>query len=213
MPRPFRYDRFPSRPRSRAARARWPLFVTTLAWLCAAAAVAQTPTGTPGIPEAMARLNAGDAAGASRILEGVVARSPDNARAWRALGQVARQAGQLDRALQAYVRADFANPFVEPVQIIHEWVGEGINDQFGWIARNIGDVDGDGVNDVVTSAPTKQINGTPAGRLYVYSSRSGRLVWRDGDGHDDLIVGAWQHASGAVSGGRATLFSGQDGRV
>ena len=51
--------------------------------------------------------------------------------------------------------ADFAHPFVEPVKIIREWDGEAANDQFGWIARNMGDVDGDGVSDVVTSAPTK----------------------------------------------------------
>jgi hypothetical protein len=47
-------------------------------------------------------------------------------------------------------RADFDAPFVEPVKIIREWDGEKGNDQFGWIARNIGDVDGDGVPDVVT---------------------------------------------------------------
>src|SRR5262245_60896880 len=38
--------------------------------------------------------------------------------------------------------ADFANAFVEPVTIIREWRGESANDQFGWIARNLGDVDG-----------------------------------------------------------------------
>ena len=54
---------------------------------------------------------------------------------------------------------DFANPFVETVQVIREWNGEGMNDQFGWIARNIGDVDADGVPDVVTSAPTSNVGG------------------------------------------------------
>src|SRR5262249_57579874 len=38
---------------------------------------------------------------------------------------------------------DFTDPFVEPVAILREWDGEAMNDQFGWIARNIGDVDGD----------------------------------------------------------------------
>ena len=51
---------------------------------------------------------------------------------------------------------DFENPFVENVKIIREWDGEGANDQFGWIARSLGDVDGDGVADFVTSAPTQQ---------------------------------------------------------
>jgi hypothetical protein len=73
--------------------------------------------------------------------------------------------------------ADFADPFVEPVKIIHEWVGEGGNDQFGWIARSIGDVDRDGVPDFVTSAPTKSLGGQNAGRVYVYSTRTGKLIW------------------------------------
>ena len=39
---------------------------------------------------------------------------------------------------------DFANPFVEKVKLIREWDGEAAGDQFGWIARAIGDVDADG---------------------------------------------------------------------
>src|SRR6478672_4916017 len=33
---------------------------------------------------------------------------------------------------------DFEHPFVEPVSVLREWDGEAMNDQFGWIARNIG---------------------------------------------------------------------------
>ncbi len=120
---------------------------------------------------------------------------------------------------------DFADPFVEDVTILHEWDGEAANDQFGWIARNVGDVDGDGVADVVTSAPTHATGGKDAGRVYVFSTRSGALVWQadgeagdrlgtgleaagdtDGDGTCDVIAGA-------PGGGSATVFSGRDGRV
>src|SRR3954463_8316393 len=59
---------------------------------------------------------------------------------------------------------DFSRPFVELVQVIREWAGEAANDQFGWIARVIGDVDRDGVTDIVTSAPTKAIGGAAGGR-------------------------------------------------
>jgi hypothetical protein len=86
--------------------------------------------------------------------------------------------------------AAFADPFVEPVTVIREWRGEGPNDQFGWIARNIGDVDGDAVNDIVTSAPTSRRGGERAGRVYVYSTLAGRLLWTaDGRANDQLGIG------------------------
>jgi hypothetical protein len=120
---------------------------------------------------------------------------------------------------------DFRNPFVENVKIIREWDGEGANDQFGWIARSVGDVDGDGVADFVTSAPTKNIGGDQAGRVYVYSTASGKLLWSadgkpgdqlgtglesagdtDGDGVQDVIASA--------PGSDTTyVYSGKDGHA
>ncbi len=119
----------------------------------------------------------------------------------------------------------FEDSFVEPTRVLRKWDGEAALGQFGWIARNIGDVDKDGVRDVVTSAPTLSIGGRAAGRVYVYSSRSGQLVWQqtgqagdqlglaveaagdfDADGTPDVIAGA---------PGRelAFVYSGKDGRV
>ncbi len=121
---------------------------------------------------------------------------------------------------------EFDSPFVEPVRIIREWRGEAPNDQFGWIARNIGDVDGDGVNDVVTSAPTHGAGDSHAGRIYVYSTASGRLLWSaDGARGDELgtgveAAGDTNHdgipdvvASGPAARGIARIYSGRDGRV
>ncbi|MEP5613020.1 MAG: tetratricopeptide repeat protein, partial [Cyclobacteriaceae bacterium] len=43
-------------------------------------------------------------------------------------------------------KAEYADPFTEEnVEILQDWGGENPNDQFGWIGRNIGDVDGDGI--------------------------------------------------------------------
>ena len=120
---------------------------------------------------------------------------------------------------------DFAEPFVEPVTILREWRGEAANDQFGWIARNIGDVDADGIADIVTSAPTRAIGGAASGRIYVYSTATAALLWSadgapgdrlgigvegagdtNGDGTPDVI------ASGP-GGGYARIYSGRDGAV
>ena len=120
---------------------------------------------------------------------------------------------------------DFAQPFVEPVKVIREWDGEAANDQFGWIARVIGDVDRDGVPDVVTSAPTKNIGGAAAGRVYVYSTKSGALLWSV-DGHPGDQLGTGVEAAGdtnhdgvadviasAPGAGKAYVYSGKDGRL
>jgi hypothetical protein len=121
---------------------------------------------------------------------------------------------------------DFDHPFVESVKIIREWRGESSNDQFGWIARNIGDVDGDGIPDVVTSAPTHGAGGSSAGRIYVFSTRSGRLLWMaDGQAGDELGTGVEAAgdtnrdgipdvvASGPSGTGVAYIYSGRDGRI
>jgi len=119
----------------------------------------------------------------------------------------------------------FKQPFVEDVKIIREWDGEAAQDQFGWIARSIGDVDGDGIADFVTSAPSKNINGDDAGRVYVYSSASGRLIWSvDGKPGDQL--GSGLESAGDVNGDgvedviasapgadKAYVYSGKDGHV
>ena len=122
---------------------------------------------------------------------------------------------------------DFRNPFVEPVRVIHEWVAESKGDQFSWIARNIGDVDGDRVNDIVTSAPTYGAGTQPTGRgrVYLYSGRSGKLVWQfTGDSGESVGVGLESAGdvnrdgvadvvAGAPGSGRAYLLNGKDGNV
>lgn len=121
---------------------------------------------------------------------------------------------------------EFEHPFVESVKILREWRGEAPNDQFGWIARNIGDVDGDGINDIVTSAPTHGDGGSHSGRIYVYSVGSNRLLWTaDGAAGDELGTGVEAAgdtngdgipdvvASGPSGRGIARIYSGRDGRV
>jgi hypothetical protein len=123
-------------------------------------------------------------------------------------------------------RDEFANPFVESVRILREWQGEAANDQFGWIARNIGDVDGDGINDIVTSAPTHGTDDSHSGRIYVYSVGRNELLWTaDGNTGDELGTGVEAAgdtngdgtpdvvASGPAGRGIARVYSGRDGQL
>ena len=114
--------------------------------------------------------------------------------------------------------------FLEPTRIIHQFVGEASGDQFGWTARRVGDWDGDGVVDFVSTAPT---HNQGAGKVYVYSSKTGELLLEksgaageqfgnsasgcgdvNGDGVPDLAVGA----PNQKQPGNAYVFSGVDGK-
>lgn len=121
--------------------------------------------------------------------------------------------------------ADFEKPFVEKTRVLHEMRGDAKAGQFGWIARRIGDVDGDKVADFTTSAPTYPVEGTPAGRVYVYSSRSGKLLWHyTGNKGEQLGIGI--EAAGDTNrdgipdviaagpgSGYGYIFSGRDGQI
>ena len=120
-----------------------------------------------------------------------------------------------------------ASAFVEDVRVLHEWRGEGAGDQFGWVTRRVGDLDGDGVCDFAATAPSA--NGW-RGRVYVISSRTGEELFRaegrgvrsrlgtsvagefdaNGDGAMDVIAGA--PGLGRMPG-RALVLSGTDGSV
>ena len=263
-----------------------------LALLCAAPFVQPAPR-TPSLADALAKLQAHDAAGAAPMLEAIVREQPSNGRAWRVLASAYEQLKRFDDAISAekksldvdpgmpapllslgslYARKgdpdaaflwlarakatrkidmtqlqanrafdtlrkderfgallprpeDFADPFVEPVHVLREWDGEAANDQFGWIARNIGDVDGDGVPDVVTSAPTSGAAGESAGRVYVYSTKTGALLWH-ADGAPNAQLGTGLEGAGdtnhdgipdviasAPGAGEAFVYSGRDGRM
>lgn len=115
--------------------------------------------------------------------------------------------------------------FIESSRVIQDLSGENAGDQFGWTARRVGDLDRDGVVDFVATAPTFQ-NG--AGKIYLYSSKSGKLLHEvtgaagdrlgnsavglgdvNQDGVDDFVAGA-PNAKGA---GAVFVYSGKDAAV
>ncbi|MDF1838085.1 MAG: FG-GAP-like repeat-containing protein, partial [Planctomycetota bacterium] len=114
--------------------------------------------------------------------------------------------------------------FLEKPRLLHTFVGEAGGDQFGWVARVVGDLDGDGAMDFATSAPTAK---GWSGLVYVYSGRSGKELFRltgqpgwqlgnavegrgdvNGDGVMDVVAGAPSWANNA---GHVIVASGKDG--
>lgn len=106
------------------------------------------------------------------------------------------------------------------------FIGEHPGDLFGMRVGRAGDVDRDGVDDIVISASENNDAGLAAGRVYVVSGATGLtlLVMNgessydrfglavagagdvDGNGFDDIVVGAVKNESGGADAGRAYLY-------
>lgn len=111
-------------------------------------------------------------------------------------------------------------------------------DRMGYAVADAGDVDADGVTDIAVGATAVGqlacVPATGAGRLYVFSGRTGAQLLRvdglaagdqfggavgaagdvNGDGHADVVVGAPCHdGPGGVDAGAAYVVSGRDGRL
>jgi len=111
--------------------------------------------------------------------------------------------------------------------------GSAASDHMGISVSGAGDVDGDGLADLIVGASGADPAGTSvAGSAFVFSGADGSQLFRfdgqtpnsilghsvsgagdvDGDGFDDLIVGALGASPGGISGaGSAFVFSGADG--
>lgn len=105
-------------------------------------------------------------------------------------------------------------------------------DAFGRSAAGAGDVDADGFPDVIVGAPFDDANGTSSGTVWVYSGRTGAVIWArsgqaagdffgwsvdgvgdtNGDGHSEVIIGApLRDHFGYTNNGTAYLYSGATG--
>lgn len=116
---------------------------------------------------------------------------------------------------------------------LHQFDGFEARDFLGSQIAAAGDVDADGIPDVILGAKYTAPGGVlQAGSAFVYSGKSGALLWRfdgaesfgwfggstagvgdiDGDGFGDLLVGAPnQSPGGSYRAGSAYIFSGASG--
>ncbi len=117
----------------------------------------------------------------------------------------------------------------------HEFYGAKQNDKIANALSNVGDVDGDGVDDIIMGCPTADpSNRVDAGYVVVFSGATGsELLYLAGhkagdqfgksvapagdmnlDGHTDYLIGApfARQTNGDISG-RAYAYSGADGQL
>lgn len=111
-------------------------------------------------------------------------------------------------------------------KLLREYYGDAAGDNLGKAISSAGDLDGDGIPDILVSAPGRlgftgtvfvysgadgkilqQYDGKEVGGRYGWSVAGGQDV--DGDGIPDVIIGApWSSNNGKVNSGSVFVYSG-----
>ena len=116
---------------------------------------------------------------------------------------------------------------------LYTFNGDSGGDQFGVSVSGAGDVNGDGLADLIVGAVFDDNNGTSSGSARVLSGSDGSVLYNidedsaddflgfsvsgagdvNGDGLADFIVGAFGNDNNGISSGSARVLSGGDGSV
>jgi len=121
------------------------------------------------------------------------------------------------------------------IQATADWTFYGLEggSLFGWAVSGAGDLDGDGVDDMIVGATHGDEQVVNEGVVYAFAGRAGDLPFEfpvksiagggavsffgsalsragdtNGDGYDDVLVGAWAFSATAFADGTATLLYG-----
>jgi hypothetical protein len=118
-------------------------------------------------------------------------------------------------------------------RILYTFDGDSPHDLFGGSVSGVGDVNGDGFDDLVVGADNDDNNGQESGSARVFSGADGTTLYTfygdspgdlfgrsvsgagdvNGDGYPDVMVGALNDANNGKESGSARLFSGLDGSI
>ena len=118
-------------------------------------------------------------------------------------------------------------------ELLYQFEGEGLGDEFGRSVSAAGDVNSDGYADVIIGAAHNDAVGENAGRVYVYSGLDGQVLHildgentadlfgrrvssagdANGDGFADFLVGAPGNDDVAIGAGKAYIYSGKTGKI
>lgn len=116
---------------------------------------------------------------------------------------------------------------------LYTFHGDSAFDIFGFGVSGVGDVDGDGFDDVMVGAPADDNNGINSGSAKVFSGVDGSILYSlngdaagdrfgtsvsgagdlNGDGCDDFMVGSPLDDTNGVNTGKTQVFSGLDGTI